>query len=66
MRVLSVPGICCEKCVEKINTALDDAGVKEFEVDLEKKTVSVCDCDHCMEVALDCLKELGFEAERIA
>lgn len=66
MRVLSVPELCCPNCVAKISTRLEEAGVNHYEVSLEEKTVSVCDCDHCMEVALDVLKELGFDAERIA
>lgn len=65
MRVLSVPGLCCPDCAKKIDTALEEAGV-DHNVDFEGKKVSVCDCDHCMEVALDILKEMGFEAERIA
>ena len=65
MRVLSVPGLCCPECAKKIDAMLEDAGV-EHEYDLENKKVSVCDCDHCMDVAMDILKELGFEEERIA
>ena len=65
MRVLSVPGLCCPECAKKIDAMLEDAGV-EHEGDVENKKVSVCDCDHCMGVAMDILKELGFEAERIA
>lgn len=66
MRVLSVPGLCCPNCAAEIDAALEEAGVKEHEVSLENKTVSVCDCDHCMEMAMDILKEKGFEAERIS
>lgn len=65
MRVLSVPGLCCPNSAKKIDAALEEAGINH-EVDLEGKKVSVCDCDHCMEVAFDILKDLGFEAERIA
>lgn len=61
MRVLSVPGICCPNCVKKIDEALTEAKINH-EVNLEAKTVSVCDCDTCMEI----LKDLGFEAERIS
>lgn len=66
MRVLSVPGLCCPECVAKIEAALKDSVVKHFEVDLEKKTVSVCDCDTCQATAEEILKELGFDSERIA
>ena len=65
MRLLSGPGLCCPNCAKKIDAVLEEAGINH-EVDLEGKKVSVCDCDHCMEVAFDILKDLGFEAERIA
>ncbi len=66
MRVISVPDLCCPNCVAKIEKALEEVGVMHFEVSLENKTVSVCDCDTCEGNALDCLEELGFTAERIA
>jgi len=65
MRVFSVPELCCPDCAKKIDAALEDAGI-DHEVDFEGKKVSVCDCDHCMGVAFDLLKEMGFEAERIS
>lgn len=65
MRVLSVPGICCPNCVKKIDDALTEAKINH-EVNLEAKTVSVCDCDTCMETSIEILKDLGFEAERIS
>lgn len=65
MRVLSVPGLCCPDCAAKIDDALTEAQI-DHEVDFEGKKISVCDCDHCMEVAMDIIKEHGFEAERIA
>lgn len=55
MRVLSVPGLCCPECAKKIDAALEDAAIKH-EVDFEGKKVSICDCDHCMEVTMDILK----------
>ncbi len=64
MRVFSVPELCCPDCA-KIDAALEDAGVNH-EVDFEGKKVPICDCDHCQEVTLDILKEMGFEAERIS
>lgn len=66
MRVLKVEGISCEKCVSKIEAALAESCVKEYEVSLENKTVSICDCDTCQATAEEILKDLGFEAERIA
>ena len=65
MRQFSVPELCCPDCAKKIDAALEDAGVNH-EVDFEGKKVSICDCDHCQEVTLDILKEMGFEAERIS
>ncbi len=65
MREYSIPGLCCPDCAKKLDAALEDAGVNH-EVDLEGKKVSICDCDHCEEVTMDILKEMGFEAERIA
>lgn len=65
MRVLSTKDLCCPDCAAKIDKALDDAGI-DHKVDLEAKTVSVCDCDHCMETAMEILSDMGFEAERIS
>lgn len=65
MRVFNVPELCCPDCAKKIDAALEDAGVNH-EVDFEDKKVSICDCDHCQEVTLDILMEMGFEAERIS
>lgn len=64
MRVLKVEGLCCPTCAEKIDEALKEAEV-DHKVDFEAKEVSVCDCDHCMEVAMDIIAEHGFTAERI-
>lgn len=66
MRVLSVPELCCPNCVAKIEEALKESVVKHFEVSLENKTVSVCDCDTCQETAQAILKDLGFESTRIS
>lgn len=66
MRVLSVPGLCCPNCVAKIEAALADSCVKHYEVSLENKTVSVCDCDTCQATTEEILKDLGFESERIS
>ena len=66
MRVLSVPELCCPNCVAKIEEALKDSVVKHFEISLENKTVSVCDCDTCQANAQEILKDLGFESVRIS
>ena len=42
---INVPDMHCEKCVERINRALNDTGIK-FEVDLSAKTVTVDGCEH--------------------
>lgn len=66
MRVLSVPDLCCAECVAKIEAALADSVVKHFEVSLENKTVSVCDCDTCEANAIEILADLGFKATKIS
>lgn len=65
MRVLSVQGLCCPTCAEKIDEALTEAQI-DHEVNYDKKEVSICDCDHCMEIAIEIIKDHGFEAERIS
>ncbi|MBP3599465.1 MAG: heavy-metal-associated domain-containing protein [Clostridia bacterium] len=61
---ISVPDIHCEKCVERINKALNETGIK-YEVSLESKTVTVDGCDHCLKTALTELEDLGFTPEKI-
>lgn len=56
---INVPDMHCEKCVERINRALNDTGIK-FEVDLSAKTVTVDGCEHCLKTALSELEDLGF------
>lgn len=56
---ISVPDMHCEKCVERINRALSDTGIK-FTVNLENKTVTVDGCEHCLKTALTELEDLGF------
>ena len=58
---LSVPGIHCEKCVERIQNALAETGIT-FTVSLADKTVTVDGCDHCLKTAVDTLDDLGFDA----
>ena len=59
---ISVPDMHCIKCVERINKALSESGIK-FSVDLETKTVSVDGCEHCLKTALSELEDLGFTPE---
>ncbi len=61
---ISVPDMHCENCVKRINTALEETGIK-FSVDLESKTVSVDGCEHCLSTALGELEDLGFTPEKI-
>ena len=58
---LSVPGIHCPKCVERIQKALDQTGIT-FSVSLDTKTVTVDGCEHCLKTAMTTLDDLGFEA----
>lgn len=61
---ISVPDMHCNKCVERIEKALSQTGIK-FEVSLENKTVTVDGCDHCLKTALTELEDLGFTPEKI-
>lgn len=59
---LDVPGMHCEKCVERIGRALDEAKIAHS-VSLEDKTVSIDGCEKCAAAAIDALDDLGFSAE---
>ena len=61
---ISVPDMHCNKCVERINKALNETGIK-YEVSLESKTVMVDGCEHCLKTALNELEDLGFTPEVI-
>ena len=61
---ISVPDMHCNKCVERINKALDETGIK-YEVSLDSKTVTVDGCEHCLKTALNELEDLGFTPEII-
>lgn len=61
---ISVPDMHCNKCVERINKALNETGIK-YEVSLESKTVMVDGCEHCLKTALTELEDLGFTPEVI-
>ena len=59
---INVPDMHCEKCVERINKALNATGIK-FSVELSNKTVTVDGCEHCLKTALTELEDLGFTPE---
>ena len=61
---ISVPDMHCNKCVERINKALNETGIK-YEVSLDSKTVMVDGCEHCLKTALTELEDLGFTPEVI-
>ena len=54
-----VKDIHCVKCVERIENALKETGIK-FSVDLQSKTVTVDGCEHCLKTAIAELEDLGF------
>ncbi|NMP36935.1 MAG: heavy-metal-associated domain-containing protein [Clostridiales bacterium] len=62
MRTLSVPGMHCEKCTQRIEKALKAQGL-EFSISLADKTVSIDGCDNCVKTAISALDELGFDAD---
>ena len=61
---ISVPDMHCNKCVERINKALNETGIK-YEVSLDSKIVMVDGCEHCLKTALTELEDLGFTPEVI-
>lgn len=57
-----VSDIHCIRCVERIEKALNEAGIK-FTVSLDDKTVTVDGCEHCLKTAVSELEDLGFTPE---
>lgn len=57
--ILNVPDMMCEKCVARINKALDDAEIKHV-VSLDDKTVEVD--EDSAEEAIEALEDIGFFA----
>ena len=57
--ILNVPDMMCEKCVARINKALDEAAVKHT-VSLDEKTVEVE--EEKAEEAIEALEDIGFFA----
>ncbi len=58
-KVISVPDMHCEKCEQRIQKALSEAGI-DFEVSLKEKTIKINGCEHCLSTALNELEDLGF------
>ena len=61
---IKVKDMHCQKCVQRINNALNEAGIK-FEISLDSKIVTVDGCEHCLKTALAELEDLGFMPEVI-
>ena len=59
---ISVSNMNCEKCVQRIENALNETGIK-YSVDLNTKTVTVDGCEKCLNTALTELDDLGFDAK---
>lgn len=60
MTVLKAEDMHCEKCVERINKALNEADITH-EVNLAEKTVTIDGCEHCVKTAIEVMDDLGFE-----
>lgn len=60
---LKVPDMHCEKCVERITNALNAAKLS-FQVSLENKTVTVDGDEACVNLAIEELDDLGFDAAK--
>lgn len=62
MTVINVEGMHCEKCVERIEKAMNEAGL-DYKVSLAEKTVEIDGCEHCVKIAMEILDDLGFDGE---
>ena len=60
MKTLKVADMHCQKCVQRISNALEEAGIG-FEISLENKTVTVEESKAA--AAATVLDDLGFDAE---
>ena len=60
MTTLYVKDIHCQKCVQRIENALNNANIK-FTLNFEEKTVIVDDAD--VEATISELDDLAFDAE---
>lgn len=59
MRLIKAEDMHCQMCVERIEKAMDKAGLR-CEISLEDKTVAVEDLH--VEEAIEIIDDLGFEA----
>ena len=57
----SVPDMSCDHCKMRISKALQSAGLGEYIIDLEKKTVAVEALD--AEAPRNAIEEAGYEAK---
>ena len=64
MKVLKAEDMHCNKCVERIDKALNAADIKH-EINLEEKTVSIDGCESCLKKAIEILDDLGFESTEV-
>ena len=64
MKVIKAEDMHCNKCVERIDKALNAADIKH-EINLEEKTVSIDGCDSCLKKAIEILDDLGFETTEV-
>ena len=62
MTTIHVPDMMCENCVKRITNALTEAELK-FTVSLERKSVTIDGCEHCLKTAVEELEDLGFTPE---
>lgn len=62
MTVIKVEGMHCEKCVERISKAMNEAGL-DYKVNLADKNVQIDGCEHCVKTAMEILDDLGFDGE---
>ncbi len=58
--IIKVPDMSCMHCVYRIDKALSDMGLTDFEINLEDKTVTL-DSDKIAEI-LDVLDDAGYPA----
>lgn len=62
MTVIKVEGMHCEKCVERIEKAMNEAGL-DYKASLADKNVRIDGCEHCVKTAMEILDDLGFDGE---
>ncbi|MBM7559778.1 heavy-metal-associated domain-containing protein [Marinitoga litoralis] len=63
--VLSVPDMGCQHCVMKITNALNELGVKNFDVKLDEKKVYIQSPSCDIELILRKFEEIDYPAEII-